>query len=184
MSTPALISRAAAKPNSVAGSIIGRVVAPLTRRMVPSPHYGGNRQGRSVSRTYPPFRGAPTRVAEPVEGVVNVGYEQFQVLAVRSFGNWKPIRLASEHTHCRISARSAHARPSRGNLAIFAASLYLDCGTLVLSNDICHIYVTEYCAAHHETAKGGFWRAIRIDKSFDMSRTQRLRSPALNRTRN
>jgi hypothetical protein len=100
MLTQASIDHAAAKPNSVAG-IIGLVVdaVPVTRRMVRPPHHGRNRQGRSVARTYPAFRGAPTRVTEPVEGVVNVGHEQFQVLAVRSFGNWKPIRLASEHTH-------------------------------------------------------------------------------------
>jgi hypothetical protein len=175
----ASIDHAAANPNSV---VIGLVVdtVPVTRRMVRPPHHGRNRQGRSVARTYPAFRGAPTRVTEPVEGVVNVGYEQFQVLAVRSFGNWKPIRLASEHTHCRISAaRSADARPSRDNLAIFAASLYLDCGTQDLSIDICHISVIECCAAHHGTAKGRSCRPIRISESFDMSRTQELRSAAV-----
>jgi hypothetical protein len=179
--TQASIDHAAAKPNSVAG-IIGLVVdaVPVTRRMVRPPHHGRNRQGRSVARTHPAFRGAPTRVTEPVERAVSVGYEYLQVLAVRSFGNWKPIRLASEHTHCRISAaRSADARPSRGNLAIFAASLYLDCGTPDLSIDICHISVTECCAAHQRTAKGRSHRPIRIDESFDMSRTQGLRNAGI-----
>jgi hypothetical protein len=171
MLTQVSIDHAAAKPDSVSGSIIGLVVdaMPVTRRMVRPPQHGRNRQGRSVARTYPAFGGAPTRVTEPVEGVVNVGYKQFQVLAVRSFGNWKPIRLASERTHCRISAaRNADVRPSLGNSTIFAASLYLDCGAPDLSIYICHISVTECCAAHHGTAKGrSHCRLVRIDESFE-----------------
>jgi hypothetical protein len=171
MLTQASIDHAAARPDSVAGTIIGLVVdaVPVTRRTVPPPQHRRNRQRGSVARTYPAFRGAPTRVTEPVEGVVKVGYEQFQVLAVRSFGNWKPIRLASERTHCRISAAgSVNARPGRVNSTIFAARPYLDCGARDLSIDICHISVTYCCAARHGTTRGRTrCRPIRIDESFE-----------------
>jgi hypothetical protein len=130
------INYAAAKPDSVACSIIGMVVdaVAVTRRMVRPPHHRRDRQGRSAARTHEAFRSASTRVTEPVEGVVNIGYEQFQVLAVRSFGNRKPTRLASERTHRHISAAgSANAQPSLGNSMIFAARPYLNCGARDLS---------------------------------------------------
>lgn len=81
----------------------GPVRPPLHRR---------DREGRSLVRIDPALCGAPAWITQPVKGPVKIGYEQFQVLLIWSVANWKPVTLASEHTHGRISTtRSADARP-------------------------------------------------------------------------